>query len=222
MTSSLTVPIPFLLDFSLSTVDDIVILAVAILVAVTVSAESQGFAATFLGDIQTDPAKRHHFNAFMHLDPLGTACFLLAGFGWAKEVPVDTTNFRHPRFFFLLSRLAGPFGNFLMANIAASLVWILGGFGWEDKVFNALIVVNLTAAVYGLLIIPPLPGAAILSIVLPDHAPWRQLLRAVRFAGPFLLVGTFLAMRILHWDIAGSVLNPFIRAGYDFLRTLNL
>ncbi len=222
MTPSLNVPVPFLLDFSKSTVEDITILSVSILVAVTVSAESQSFAATFLGDTRTDPGKRHHFNAFLHLDLLGTICFFLAGFGWAKEVAVDATSFKHPRSHFVLSRLAGPLGNFIMANIAASLVWILGGFGWEDKVFSALMVVNMMAAVYGLLIIPPLPGAAILSVLLPDTPLWRESFRYFRIAGPFLLVGAFLLMRILHQDPVGSVLNPIVRTGCDFLRSLTL
>ena len=86
MTASLSTPVPILLDFTKSTVEDITILCVSILVAVTVSAESQGFAATFLGDTRTEPGKRHHFNAFLHLDPLGTICFFLAGFGWAKLI----------------------------------------------------------------------------------------------------------------------------------------
>ena len=222
MTASLSTPVPILLDFTKSTVEDITILCVSILVAVTVSAESQGFAATFLGDTRTEPGKRHHFNAFLHLDPLGTICFFLAGFGWAKEVAVDATSFKHPRFYFLLSRLAGPLGNFIMANIAASLVWILGGFGWEDKVFSAMIVVNMMVAVYGLLIIPPLPGAAIFSVLLPDTSPWREILKYFRLAAPFLLVGTVLLARVLYWDISGFGLNAIVRTGCNYLRSLVL
>lgn len=217
MPLSLNVPVPFLLDFSKSTVEDITILCVSILVAVTVSAESQGFAATFLGDNRTDPGKRHHFNAFLHLDLLGTVCFLLAGFGWAKEMEVDRTKFKHPRLYYVLSRLAGPLGNLIMANIAASLVWILGSFGWEDKVFSGLIVVNMMAAVYGLLIIPPLAGAAILSVLLPEPPRWREIFRYFTVAGPYLLLGAVLLMRFQHWYTADFALNAIVRTSSNFL-----
>jgi len=222
MPPSLNVPVPFLIDFSTSTVEDITILCVSILVAVTVSAESQGFAATFLGDSRTDSNKRHHFNAFLHLDVFGTICFLLAGFGWAKEVEVDRTRFRHPRVYYLLSRLAGPLGNFMMANIAASLIWILGNFGWEDKVFSGLLVVNMMTAVYGLIIIPPLPGAAIFSALLPDSPLWQKFYRFFRLAGPCLLLGAVLLMRLRDWYGADFPLNAIVRTGCYFLQAFRL
>jgi len=222
MSPTLNMSVPLLLDFGRSTVEEIAILCVSILVAITVSAESQAFVATFLGDNRAEPGKRHHFNAFLHLDLLGTLCFFLAGFGWAKEVAVERTSFRHPRLYFLLCRLAGPLGNFLMANIAASLVWILGSFGWEDKVFSGLLVVNMMMAVYGLLIIPPLPGAAVLSVILPDTPLWRAVLRYVRLVGPFLLLGTFFLMRLLHGDLSGLAINSIVRTGCVFLQKFAL
>lgn len=222
MTPTLNMPVPLLLDVGRSTVEEIAILCVSALVAITVSAESQAFVATFLGDNRTEPGKRHHFNAFLHLDPLGALCYFLAGFGWAKEVPVERANFKHPRFYFLLCRLAGPLGNFLMANIAASLIWILGGFGWEDKVFSGLLVVNMMTAVYGLLVIPPLPGSAILSVLLPDTPLWQAVLRYVRFAGPYLLVGGFLLMRLQYGDLSGGTVNSFVRTCCTFLQNFTL
>ncbi len=222
MPPSLAVPVPFLVDFSTSTVENITILCVSILVAVTVSAESQGFAATFLGDTRSDSKKRHHFNAFLHLDILGTICFLLTGFGWAKEVEVDRGRFRHPRLYYLLSRLAGPLGNFIMANIAASLIWILGNFGWEDKVFSGLLVVNMMAAVYGLIIIPPLPGAAIISALLPGSPLWQEFYRYFRLAGPYLLLGAVLLMRLRDWYGTDFPLNAVVRSGCYFLQAFRL
>ena len=222
MSPILNMPVPLLLDIGRSTVEEIAILCVSILVAITVSAESQAFAATFLGDNRTEPGKRHHFNAFLHLDPFGVLCYFLAGFGWAKEVPVDRANFKHPRFYYLLCRFAGPLGNFLMANIAASLIWILGGFGWEDKVFSGLLVVNMMTAVYGLLVIPPLPGAAILSVLLPDTPLWQAVLRYARITGPYLLLGGFLLMRLRYGDLSGGTVNSFVRTCCTFLQNFTL
>jgi Zn-dependent protease len=222
MTPSLNVPVPFLLDFGGSTVEDVVIFTVSMLVAVTVSAESQGFAATSLGDAQAGTTKRFHFNSFLHLDILGTLCFYIAGFGWAKEVEVEAANFKHPKFYLMLSRLAGPLGNFVMANIAASVVAIFGGFGIEDKVFTALIVVNMTMAVYGLICIAPLPGASILSFVLPENRVVRTAARYFRLAGPFLLIAWFLLARFTGHDPIGEVLHPLVRTLSFFLSNFML
>ena len=222
MTPSLNVPVPYLLDFGGSTVEDYVIFTVSMLVAVTVSAESQGFAATFLGDAQAGTTKRFHFNSFLHLDILGTLCFYIAGFGWAKEVEVDAANFPRPKFYLMLSRLAGPLGNFVMANIAASVVAIFGGFGIEDKVFTALIVVNMTMAVYGLICIAPLPGASILTFVLPENRVIRTAAGYFRLAGPVLLIAWFLLARFTGYNPIGDVLNPLVRTLSFFLSSFML
>lgn len=222
MTANLAIPVPFIIDLAQSTVEDITILCISILVAVTVSAESQAFAATFLGDSQTGSSKRHHFNAFMHLDILGTVCFFIAGFGWAKEVEVDRTKFKSPRLYYILCRLAGPLGNFMMANIAASIAWVLGSFGMEDKVFTSVIVVNMMTAVYGLLVIPPLPGAALLAAFLPTFSFSPIIKQICRLAGPVLLIGFFLLIRALHFDLTVFALNPTVRESCVFLRNFTL
>ena len=219
MPLSLDVPVPLLLDFANVNVEEIAILCVSILVAVTISAESQAFVATFLGDSRSDQKKRHHFNAFLHLDPLGTISFFLGGFGWAKEVEVDAAGFKHPRLYLLLSRLAGPLGNFMLASIAASVVWLFGQFAVQDKVFSGLVVVNMMVAVYGLIIIPPLPGAVLLSILLPDTPQWRRFLSFFQRISPFLLVLFLLVMRIWHSDFSGFFLNSVVRSLCGILLT---
>src|SRR5512143_1191677 len=107
--------IPYLLIPGHSALDDSVSFVVAVLVAITVNAEAQAFAAAFLGDARPGAKDRLHFNAFLHLDILGSLCFLLGGFGWPRQISVDAGKFRHPRLYPALVRIAGPFGNFLMA-----------------------------------------------------------------------------------------------------------
>ena len=110
------------------------------------------------GDTRPDNEKRLHLNPFLHIDVLGIICFLVAGFGWAKEVDVNAGKFARPRLFTVLSRFAGPVGNVLMAGIAGSIVWMMSVFGWEDRVFPIVIAVNLTVAVYHVLPLAPLAG----------------------------------------------------------------
>lgn len=218
MPAPLAVPVPFLLHLPGSTVEEIAVFCVAALVAVTVSAESQGLAATLLGDRQPGGGRRFHFNAFLHLDPLGTLCFFVAGFGWAKEVKIDAARFRHPRFYLMLSRLAGPLGNFMMASIAASIYALLTNFGFEDKAFSAVVVVNLMTAVYGCLCIYPLPGSSIVGLFVSGDGLERTV-RTLRLIGPFLLLAWFIAARLLERDAIGAVLHPLVRSTADFLVT---
>lgn len=217
MAPPLAVPVPFVLSYPGSPVDDIAVFCVAVLVAVTVSAESQGFAATFLGDRQSGGGRRFHFNCFLHLDLLGTLCFFVAGFGWARGVEIDAGQFKHPRLYLVLSRLAGPLGNFLAASIAASILAMLGSLGYEDKTFSALVVVNLMTAIYGCICVYPLPGWSIPAVLLPGFRGGETLVRYCRVGGPFLLIAWFFVARLSGRDPLGAFLHPLIEAVARFL-----
>lgn len=220
MAVTLPISVPLIVNLTQTTVEQAVFLCISILVAVTVSAESQAFVAALLGDSRPGSRDRHHFNAFLHLDLLGSLCFFIAGFGWAKEVAVDPNRFRHPRFYLILSRLAGPLGNFMMANIAASIAWILDGFGLEDRVFSALLVVNMMTAVYGLLMVPPLPGAAFYATILPNRMLDWLSRPVVRYGGGLIIIAFFALLRWQQIDLSNFALNPFVGQSCIFLRSL--
>ena len=222
MTATLPISVPLVISLSQTTVEQAVFLAIAVLVAVMVSAESQAFVASLLGDSGPGAGDRHHFNAFLHLDLLGCLCFCIAGFGWAKEVKVDYNRFSRPRLFLILTRLAGPLGNFMMANIAASMAWVLGNFGLEDRVFSALVVVNMMTAVYGLVMLPPLPGAALLAIILPVRMLNLMGRSTIRYAGGLIIIAFFAWIRWQQIDLATFAFNPFVRQSCIFLRSLAL
>lgn len=205
--------LPYLVNYSQPMVEDIVIFCIAILTAIVVSAEGQAFAATFLGDSRVGAKDRLHFNVFMHMSILGTLSFFIAGFGWAKEIDIDTTNFKkHPRLFLVLSRISGPLANLLMANIAASLAWIIGQFDFEDKVFSTIVVVNITMAVYGMIMVAPLPGSALLFALMPKGIFFEKVKKAICMFGPYIIVGTFLLVRLSGWEGISSFFNPIVSA----------
>jgi hypothetical protein len=203
--------LPYLIDYSQPVVEDIVIFGIAMLTAIMVSAEGQAFAATFLGDSRVGAKDRLHFNVFMHMSILGTLSFFIAGFGWAKEIDIDTTSFKKfPRLFLVLSRLSGPLANLLMANIAASLAWIIGKYDFEDKVFSAIVVVNITMAVYGLIMVAPLPGSSFLFALMPNGRFYEKIKKAICMLGPYLIIGSFLFIRLSGWEGISSFFNPIV------------
>ena len=69
---------------------------------------------------------RLSLNPAVHIDVIGTIVFpliaLMTGvplIGWAKPVPVDMRNLRHPRRDFAIVALAGPVSNLILATAGA-------------------------------------------------------------------------------------------------------
>ena len=94
-------------------------------------------------------------------------------FGWAKPVPVNFGNLRHPKRDMFWVAGAGPFANFLMAIGWAILLMAAapGGMIDSDGLFEmakAGIDVNLVLMALNLLPIPPLDGGRIALSLLPD------------------------------------------------------
>lgn len=210
MPSRTALVFPYLITPENLALDDVVAFCIAILVAVLVNAEAQAFAAVILGDSRPGARDRLHFNAFLHLDVLGTLCFLVGGFGWPRRVDVDAGKFKHPRLYLVLTRFIGPLGNFLMANIAASVFWLLGEMHTDGRVFLMVLGVNLTVAVYNLVPIPPLAaGSLAIHLLLPQDSKLSKLFTQL---GPFVLVAIFLVERISHWNFISNAVDPLIKS----------
>ena len=62
---------------------------IILMIAFTLHEFSHALVATWFGDETPRQAGRLTLNPFSHLDPIGTVMLLLAGFGWAKPVPVN-------------------------------------------------------------------------------------------------------------------------------------
>ena len=100
-------------------------------------------------------------------------------FGWAKPVPVDARNFKHPRKDMAWVALAGPVANLLMA-IGWALLARLGVIIGIEAVSLPLIYtgiagisINLVLALINLLPIPPLDGSRVVTGILPSYWAWQ-------------------------------------------------
>ncbi len=173
------------LDFG--TLRDAAVQLLAVLFCLTVHETCHGLAALALGD---PTAKRQHrlsLNPLRHIDWFGLLMMLVAGFGWAKPVPVNPNYFKKPRQGMALTALAGPASNLLLALlllIPARLIYTYAHY----SVFNqtALDFLTSTAALsiglglFNLIPIPPLDGSKVLAVLLPERA-YRWLMRYERF-----------------------------------------
>lgn len=94
-----------------------VIVAVALLFSLVLHEVSHGLVAHWCGDETAKNRGRLSLNPLKHLDPIGTAFLLIAGFGYAKPVPVNPYNFKHFRRGCIFVSIAG-----ITMNIIISLL----------------------------------------------------------------------------------------------------
>jgi hypothetical protein len=200
--------IPYILDPTHLELDGTVAFIVSALLAIMIHAEGQAWVSTMLGDARKDAKDRFHFNAFLHLDVTGSICYLVAGFGWPKYLDIDSSKFKYPELYMVLSRAAGPLANLLMASVAATLVFVMDFLDMDPRVFFMVVGVNVTTAVYSLIPIPPLAASSLLTVWIPPDSFLRKLLF---FAGPFLIVAIFLFERITGEGLISPYLNPLVR-----------
>ncbi|MBF0530552.1 MAG: site-2 protease family protein [Deltaproteobacteria bacterium] len=154
------------------------ILALPILLAVTVHEVAHGWMAFKLGDDTAKQAGRLTLNPIKHLDLVGTLAFFLTQMvGWAKPVPVNPNNLRHPRQDMIWVAAAGPLANFIMAVIFALLFRLLVASPSLipflrvplARIAAAGVMINLGLAIFNILPIPLLDGSSILSGLLPEN-----------------------------------------------------
>ena len=176
---------------------------------------SHGVVALVFGDETAKRAGRLSLNPVRHVDPVGTllvpAVLSLSGvgaYGWAKPVPVMTSNLRSPRNHTVLVSLAGPLTNYVLAALmgvgfvaAGGRTSLLTGAAPSllQQVFFYAGLANLVLAAFNLIPCPPLDGAAVLERFLPE----RYLDRYYNLQ-PFLMFLPFLLILVFHnaWSTA--------------------
>ena len=109
-----------MLDFSLPRV---ISLAVVLLIAFPIHELAHAITADYFGDDTPRLHGRLSLNPLAHLDLFGSLTLVLAGFGWAKPVPVNEYALeRHSRYAPALVALAGPASNLLLGLLAGGLL----------------------------------------------------------------------------------------------------
>lgn len=159
------------------------ILLPCILLSTSCHEFAHGWIAHKCGDDTALNFGRLTLNPLKHLDPLGTLCIVLFGFGWAKPVPVNARYFRNPKWNFAYVAAAGPFTNLILAFIGAILYALFCSLiiplvpEMNELGQNICIILgsmlftfhwlNISLAIFNLIPLPPLDGSRILYVFLP-------------------------------------------------------
>ena len=193
----------------------------AVLLCLTVHETCHGLAALSLGDPTAREEHRLSLNPLRHIDWLGLAMMLAAGFGWAKPVPVDPRYFKKPKRGMALTALAGPVSNLLLALLAVFLsrevyvygTWLPGGTGVQIWLFRFLLYIlaplSIGLGLFNLLPVPPLDGAKVLGAFLPDRA-YFSLMRYERY-------GMLVLLALSWFGVTGDIISGAIMNVYRFL-----
>jgi hypothetical protein len=195
--------------------DAAVCFVVSALLAIMINAESQAWMATLLGDSRPDAKDRFHFNVFFHLSLPGSLCYLLAGFGWPKPIDLDTTKFAYPRLFTVIVRFTGAIANILLANIAASIIFVFKFMEMDPLVFMMVAGVNIATALYHLVPLPPLAAGSLITVWIPQPSPLVK--RMLYYSGSAILVAVALIERTTDTGLLSPYLHPLIRKVTDFM-----
>jgi len=193
---------------------------ITLLIAFTIHEFAHAWTANYFGDKTAQMEGRLTLNPAAHLDLVGTLMLLVAGFGWAKPVPVNPYILRRrsPSAMMWVSA-AGPLSNLLLALVAA-IPMRLGviplpqnwpGFLPTPYTFlYVFISVNILLMLFNLIPLAPLDGENVADYLFPPS--WQRFMDKIRPYSSIILLALVFVLPMIGIDILGWVLYPAMNA----------
>jgi Zn-dependent protease len=200
--------------------------AIPVIFAITLHEAAHGYAAKYFGDSTAYMMGRVTLNPFSHIHLVGTILlplllyFSTNGallFGFAKPVPVDFGNLRHPKRDMVWVALAGPASNLVQAIVWALLFVVYTDFGVSEKFFLAMckagVLSNVVMFAFNLFPLPPLDGGRIVVGLLP----WKQAYQFSRIE-PY---GFYIVMALVITGVVNHLwLDPVMNATFGLIQLM--
>lgn len=157
---------------------DILKIAPAAVIGLTVHEFSHAYAAYKLGDNTAKAEGRLTLNPLKHIDWLGFFLIIIAGFGWAKPVSFNPNNLKNKHRDEIIISVAGPISNFLLAILFFVIARVLYSTSYFQtsslEIINLIMtwgIINFSLFVFNLIPIPPLDGSHIYLTFLKEINP---------------------------------------------------
>ncbi|KRF11258.1 site-2 protease family protein [Paenibacillus sp. Soil787] len=208
-----------LLFYDWSTLPFIILVLV---LSFTIHEFAHAYSAYKLGDSTAYQFGRVSLNPMVHLDLFGTIMLLIAGFGWAKPVPVNRGNFKNPRLMGIIVTAAGPLSNLILAFISFFIFALFQKYGWLNGMskgsasailifLQLMIQTNLTLFLFNLIPIPPLDGYRIIQDLV-DLRYTESLQKFEQWASVIFLLVVFVR------PLRQVTLDPYLNLSGDIIR----
>lgn len=193
-----------------------------IMISLSVHEAAHGYIAYKMGDRTAYNLGRVTINPLKHLDPMGSLCMLVFGYGWAKPVPINTRNFRNPKKGMGVTAIAGPISNIILGSIGAILyavtLFLFLRFAMDIlqnemltnvmqilcTFFYYLSYMNFMLAVFNLIPVPPFDGSRFFSLFLPDKI-YFSMMKYERYIMIGVLIAMFACSRLFDFSPFGWV-----------------
>lgn len=154
---------------------------------------AHAYVAYKCGDPTAKMRGRMTLNPIKHLDPYGYILCAVAGFGWAKPVPIDHYNFHNYRRGLFLTSIAGVVANYIVAFLCYPLRLLVayyfpaagGALGYVglylSRLFGLIFTFSLSVFVFNLLPFNPLDGFRIVQALTREVNPVHRFLKNYGF-----------------------------------------
>lgn len=190
-------------------------LVFGLVIAITIHEFAHALLADRLGDPTPRSQGRLTLNPLAHLDPLGTLMLFLVHFGWGKPVIFDPYNLAHPRRDAGIISIAGPASNLLLAIFLSLGLRLLPLPIYLYPFLYAVIILNISLAIFNLVPVYPLDGEKILAAILPRDLAYEYQAVMARY-GTIILI--FMILPLFGSSPVISLISPAI----DFISRLLL
>lgn len=211
---------------------NLLLLIPVILISLSAHEAAHGFMAHKMGDHTAYNLGRVTLNPAKHLDPMGSLCMLVFGYGWAKPVPINARNFKNPKRGMAYTAIAGPISNLLLGLVTTILCAVVGfihGYFYAEIINNQTLnnvitiigllfeyfgYMNFVLAIFNLIPVPPFDGSRFFSLFLPEKT-YFAMMKYERYIMIGILIFMIACSRLFNFSPFGWVAEKLFDLVYE-------